>query len=347
MIRGEAAFHGFGFEGVSIINVENACASASTAFHVACNAIAAGAVDVALAVGAEKLTHDDKRRTMATFSCAVDLDAMPAMREQVERDLLGAPAGDGGDRPVQSALMDVYAETARRFFDRGGGSVEDAAAVAVKNRAHAALNPLAQFRDPLTDDQVMASRMIADPLRLLMCSPVADGAAGVVLCSAERARALGADDAPRVLASALRSGGVGDIDRNGVVRRAAAAAYEAAGVGPGDLDLVELHDAAAPAELFLYEQLGLCGAGGAPELLASGATRLGGRLPVNPSGGLLSRGHPIGATGLAQLVEVVDQLRGRCGERQVEGARVALAENGGGHIAGEEAVAVATILAVA
>jgi acetyl-CoA acyltransferase len=347
MIRGQVVFHRYGFGGIPIVNVENACASASTALQVACMAVETGVAGVALAVGAEKLTNPDKRRTMAVFSAAVDFDDMPALRGQVERDLLGIgsdPGDDAGRGPVQSALMDVYAGMARRFFARGGGSATDAAAVAVKNRAHARSNPRAQFRGPVTGDEVLASRMIADPLRLLMCSPIADGAAAVVVCSEERARTRDAADAVRVDACTLRSGGSDDVERDGAVRRAAAAAYEAAGVGPADLDVVEVHDAAAPAELWTYEYLGLCEAGGAPALLADGVTRLGGRCPVNPSGGLLSRGHPVGATGLAQVVELAEQLRGRCGPRQVDGARLALAQNSGGHLSGEEAVAVVTIL---
>ncbi len=343
MIRGQAAFHGYGFNGVAILNVENACASASTAFQVAANAVASGAVDVALAVGSEVLTHEDKSRTMATFSCAVDLEAMSGMREQVERSLLHRVPGVDGSQ--QSALMDLYAETARRFLERGGATIRDAAQVAVKNRAHAALNPLAQFHALTTVEQVLTSRMIADPLTLFMCAPVADGAAAAVLCSAERARSMGSEATAEVLASVLRSGGVGDIETHGVAHRAAMAAYESAGVCPADLDLVELHDAAAPAELLAYEQLGLCARGEASSLVASGETRLGGRRPVNASGGLLSRGHPIGATGLAQIVELTNQLRGRCGARQVEGARLGLAQNSGGHIDGEEAAAVVTILA--
>jgi acetyl-CoA acyltransferase len=345
MVRGQVVFHHYGFDGIPIMNVENACASASTALQVGSMAVATGAADVVVAVGAEKLTNADKRRTMAVFSAAVDLDAMPTLRQQVRGDLLGIDGSQEVDGPVQSALMDVYAATARRFFDRGGASVEDAAAVAVKNRAHAASNPRAQFREPLTTEQVLTSRMIADPLRLLMCSPVADGAAAVVVCSEERARSLAAAQPVHIAASALRSGGSGDIESNGAVRRAAVAAYEAAGVGPTDIDVAEVHDAAAPAELLTYEQLGLCDPGGAPALLAEGTTRLGGRRPVNPSGGLLSRGHPVGATGLAQIVELVDQLRGRCGPRQVDGARLALAQNSGGYMSGEEAVAVVTILA--
>jgi acetyl-CoA acetyltransferase len=346
MIRGQVAFHRYGFGGIPMMNVENACASASTALQVAYMAVGSGAAEVVVAVGAEKLTNPDKRRTMAVFSAAVDFDDMPQLREQVERDMLGigGPGDERADGPVQSALMAVYAATARRFFARGGASVEDAAAVAVKNRAHAAANPRAQFREPVTIERVLTSRMIADPLRLLMCSPVADGAAAVVVCSEERARSFAAVPPVRIDASVLRSGGSGDIEADGAVRRASTAAYEAAGVGPADLDVVEVHDAAAPAELLTYEQLGLCRSGGAQGMLADGTTRLGGRCPVNPSGGLLSRGHPVGATGLAQIVELVDQLRGRCGRRQVDGARVALAQNSGGHLSGEEAVAVVTIL---
>ena len=346
MIRGQVAFHRYGFGGIPMMNVENACASASTALQVAYMAVGSGAAEVVVAVGAEKLTNPDKRRTMAVFSAAVDFDDMPQLREQVERDMLGigGPGDERADGPVQSALMAVYAATARRFFARGGASVEDAAAVAVKNRAHAAANPRAQFREPVTIERVLTSRMIADPLRLLMCSPVADGAAAVVVCSEERARSFAAVPPVRIDASILRSGGSGDIEVDGAVRRASTAAYEAAGVGPADLDVVEVHDAAAPAELLTYEQLGLCRPGGARGMLADGTTRLGGRCPVNPSGGLLSRGHPVGATGLAQIVELVDQLRERCGPRQVDGARVALAQNSGGHLSGEEAVAVVTIL---
>jgi acetyl-CoA acyltransferase len=357
MVRGEVVFHRYGFGGAPMLNVENACASASTALHVATLAVAAGAAEIPVAVGAEKLTNPDKRRTMAVFSSAVDFDDMPNLRAQVERDLLGLgrPADDtdpaaGGS--VQSALMAVYAATAKRFFARGGASIEDAAAVAVKNRAHAAANPRAQFREPTTVEQVLAGRMIADPLRRHMCSPVADGAAAVVVCSDDRLGSLtrtGTDvEAVRIDASVLRSGGDAEDTRadieDGAVSRAAAGAYETAGVGPDDLDVVEVHDAAAPAELLTYEQLGLCAPGGAPELLAEGSVCLGGRRPVNPSGGLLSRGHPIGATGLGQVVELVDQLRGRCGPRQVAGARIALAQNSGGYMSGEEAVAVVTIL---
>ena len=188
----------------------------------------------------------------------------------------------------------------------------------------------------------MASREIAAPLTLLMCSPISDGAAAVVLCSQAVARRVGAT--VRVGATALVSGTDRRPGDPGAVERAAARAFEQAGVGPGDVDVVEVHDAAAPAELMVYEELGLCPPGMGPKLLASGETHLGGRVPVNPSGGLLAKGHPIGATGCAQIVELVDQLRGRCGARQVPGARIAAAENGGGFLGTDAAACVVTVL---
>jgi acetyl-CoA acetyltransferase len=232
-------------------------------------------------------------------------------------------------------------------MERSGASVEDFAEVAVKNHHHGALNPRAQYRDEISVAEVLASREISWPLTLLMCSPIGDGAAAVVVGSDEHARRVGAGTAPvgvRVRASALVSGTDREHGEAAGVERAAQRAYEQAGVGPDELDVVELHDAAAPAELILYEELGFCAPGDGPKLLASGDTALGGRMPVNTSGGLLSKGHPIGATGCGQIVELVDQLRGRAGDRQVEGARVALAQNAGGVLGADFAAMVVTVL---
>jgi acetyl-CoA acetyltransferase len=242
--------------------------------------------------------------------------------------------------------MDVYAGMTRHYMEQSGATAEDFARIAVKNQGNGKLNPKAQYGGDVTVEQVLASRQISGPLTLLMCSPIGDGAAAIVLCSEDAARRLGADTV-RVRSTTLVSGrdrGSGDA---GAVERAVARAYDASGVGPEDLDVCEVHDAAAPAELMIYEELGLCGPGEGPKLLASGETALGGRVPVNPSGGLLAKGHPIGATGCAQLVELADQLRGRCGARQVDGARVALAENGGGFLGSDPAAVVITVLSVA
>lgn len=355
MIRGQVALRHTGLLGVPMVNVENACASASSAFYLACMAVGSGAADVALAVGSEKLTHEDRARSFAAIGTAVDQQQVAELQQWAssgsagsplpeQADSLSAEERDGAGQAAgkRSFFMDIYAANSRAYMNRSGATREDFAEVAVKSHRHAALNPYAQYRTQVTVEDVLASREIAPPLTLLMCSPIGDGAAALVVCSPEVARRLGAR--VRVRACALVSGrdrGPGEL---GAVDRAAEAAYEKAGVGPGELDVVELHDAAAPAELMTYEELGLCGAGEGPALLASGATRLGGRIPVNPSGGLLSKGHPIGATGCAQLVELTDQLRGRCGQRQVAGAGVALAQNGGGFLGTDAAAMVVTLL---
>ncbi|HEY0397823.1 MAG TPA: thiolase family protein [Acidimicrobiia bacterium] len=343
MIRGEVALRQAGFRGVPILNIENACASSSSAFHIACLAVRAGAADVALAVGVEKLTHPHKSRSFAAVATATDLVAEPELRRAIAATLLGGDAEEGVPPLVRSPLMDRYADKAQHFMDRTGATVEDFARVSEKNRRHGSFNPHAQFRTPVSVDEVLASRMVADPLRLLMCAPVGDGAAALVVASDDYARRTGRTGVI-VAASAIATGdaapGAGPPSE-----RAARVAYEQAHLGPLDVDVAEVHDACAPAELWIYEELGFCGPAESAKLLASGATGLGGRVPVNPSGGLLSKGHPLGATGCGQLVELTDQLRGRAGDRQVRGARVALAHNCGGLVDGEEAVAVVTILA--
>jgi acetyl-CoA acyltransferase len=341
MIRGQVALRYTGLSGVPLVNVENACASSSSAFYLACLAVGSGAAEAAMAVGAEKLTHEDKARSFAAIGTAVDQDEIAELRQR------WAPAGcedstapGGADDGKRSLFMDFYAKKTREYLERSGAGMRDLAQVAVKNHRHAVLNPRAQYRNEVTAEEVLASRQVSPPLTLLMCSPVGDGAAALVVCSADLARRQGAR--VRVRACELASGR--DGASAGAVERAAGAAYEHAGIGPGDLHVVELHDAAAPAELMEYEHLGLCAPGDGPRLLSGGVTALGGRLPVNPSGGLLSKGHPIGATGCGQLAELADQLRARCGDRQVPGARVALAQNAGGVLGEDNAAAVVTVL---
>lgn len=354
MIRGQVALRHTGLLGVPMVNVENACASASSAFYLACMAVGSGAADVALAIGSEKLTHEDRSRSFAAIGTAVDQLQVAELQQWASPRSAGSPLpeqadslpaeADGGAAAggKRSFFMDIYAANSRAYMESSGATRQDFAQVAVKSHRYAALNPYAQYRSEVTVEDVLASREIAPPLTLLMCSPIGDGAAAMVVCSPDAARRLGAR--VRVRACALVSGRDRRPGEPGAVERAAQAAYEESGVGPRDLDVVELHDAAAPAELMAYEELGLCGEGEGPALLASGATGPGGRIPVNTSGGLLSKGHPIGATGCAQLVELSDQLRGRCGQRQVNGARVALAQNGGGFLGTDAAAMVVTVL---
>jgi acetyl-CoA acetyltransferase len=330
-IRGQVALQDTGLLGIPIVNVENACASASTAFHLAATVVGSGCNEVSLAVGAEKLHTGDRARTFAAFDGAIDVERRPELEERIYG--AGGGAGDG------TLFMDIYADLAHQYMERSGATERDFAHVAAKNRSHGAANPNAQYRHAVSVDDVLASRTVSGVLRLLMCSPIGDGAAALVLCSEEYVERIRAE-AVRVRATALVSG-----DATGSApARAAQKAYERAGVGPEDLDVVEVHDAAAPAELICCEELGLCAPGEGPALLASGATSLGGRIPVNPSGGLIARGHPVGATGAAQLVELTQQLLGRAGARQVDGARVALAENAGGFLGSEPAAAAVTIL---
>jgi acetyl-CoA acetyltransferase len=243
--------------------------------------------------------------------------------------------------PSSSPLMVHYAEKGASYLERAGGTVEDLALVVVKSRQAGSLNPNAQFRTPVTVEEVLAGRLIHPPLHMAMCSPLSDGAAALVVMSERAARERGRTGL-RVRATSIAS----NNPLAGVTPTQAASthAYERSGLGPSDLDVVEVHDAAAPAELLIIEDLGLTPPGTAIKLLRDGDTSLGGSIPVNTGGGLLSRGHPIGATGAAQIVEIVDQLRGRAGARQVPGARIGLAQNGGGVFYDDEATVTVTIL---
>lgn len=334
MIRGQVALRDLGLSAVPVVNVENACASGSTAFHLAATSIAAGEAEIILVVGSEKLSHEDKARTFAALGSAVDLERL----DQVKTSLYGEDVPTTSDR---SFFMDVYAHMATTYMKQSGATESDFATVAAKSHQNAALNPYAAAHRSVSAEEVSASRHITGPLTLLMCSPISDGAAAIVMMSASKAAELGLDYVA-VRASAMASG----LGADDPVAVAVSKAYELAGIGPEDINVVEVHDAAAPAELIMYETLGLCLPGDGPRLLASGDTAINGRIPVNPSGGLVGKGHPVGATGVAQIVELVDQLRKRSGGHQVPMARVGLAENGGGYLGPNPAAATITILSV-
>jgi acetyl-CoA acetyltransferase len=320
-VRGQVALRHSRYGGIPIVNVENACASGSTALHLACHAIDAGAYETVAIVGSEKMSHPDRRRPIKALEGAADVEL-----------LAEAPAD-------HSVFMDSYAARARRRIAQHGWTPADFAGVVVKNRRHAVHNPGAQFRQEMTVEQVLGSRMITEPLTLPMCSPIGDGAAAVVLTGSRDRH----PQAIRVRASALSS--TGGPAPGSVVQRATATARELSGIAPQDVDVIEVHDATASAELEAYEHLGLAREGEGNRLIAEGRTLLGGSLPVKTSGGLLSRGHPVGATGVLQIVELVTQLRGTANGRQVDPLpRLALAQNAGGFVEGDNAVAVVTIL---
>jgi len=313
MILGQVIVRDLGLKGIPVYNVENACASGATAVHLARHALRAQEYDNVLVLGIEQLTQ-------------LGGGTIPMQRNDDKTELY-AKAG--------MVLPAVYAMRGTRFLHEQRGTREDLAAVAVKNRFHGTLNEYAQQRTEVTLQQVLDSRMIADPLTLLQCCPSqVDGAAAVVLSS----RAGSGARPVKVMASIVQSGILeeanDDILDAEITARAARLAYEQAGVSPGDVGVVELHDAFTIAELLYYEALGLAGKGEAASLLRSGATRLGGRVPVNPSGGLLAKGHPLGATGVAQMVEVAWHLQGRAGARQAGTPTIGLTQCTGGGIAG-------------
>lgn len=296
--------------GIPIVNVENACSSGSTALRLARMAVGAGIHDVVLVVGADKLSSQS--------------GPLPRHPEDFDGSLgLSPPA--------------LYAMRARRYMVDYGATPEDFAAVCVKNRRHAVHNAYAQFRSETSIDDVLASRMVADPLTLLQCCARADGAAAVVIASQAVAR-RSAKAPVRILASELCSGrfepGFRDMTMPEITERCAARAYKTAGIAPADVDLAEVHDAFSIAELLYYEALGFCARGGAVRMIREGTTALGGDVPVNVSGGLIAKGHPPGATGIAQVFEAVQQLRGDAGPRQVDGARIAMTHCTGGGVSG-------------
>lgn len=346
MIRGQVVLREMGIGRIPVVNVENACASSSTAFQQAAAMVSAGYYDIVLVCGYEKLYHEDKARSLGAFSSAVDVEDPDGAVNVVKKLALaaGEPFDAAGAGSTRSVFMDIYAMMARKHMKQYGSTAAHFAMIAAKNSRHGALNPRAQFREALTVEQVLAARSIIDPLTLPMCSPIGDGAAAVILVSERKARQLGLRNPVKVAASALVSGWDFEHAHDSVGAFAAGQAYEAAGLGPQDLSCIELHDASAPSELMAYEYLGLCASGAGVELLESGATGLGGRIPVNTSGGLLRKGHPVGASGCAQIVELTEQLQGRAGARQVQGARVGLAHNGGGAIGLDAAATVVSVL---
>jgi acetyl-CoA acetyltransferase len=329
-VRGQVVLQHSGITGIPVVNVENACASAATALRGAWLEVASGAADVAIAVGVEKMFVGDTARTIGALSSVSELD-LSQMGMQFTTSYAIHP------KINLKAKMQEYGWTSADF-----------AKPAVKNSFNGSLNPLAQHRRPLSIEQVVQSRIVVDPLTLFMCASISDGAAAAVVCAADMAARFTGKTPIRIASCVLRSGvyRLPDDRRPDSATTTAQAAYEQAGIGPQDLQAIELHDAMAPAELMLYERLGLCGPGEGPKLIDDGTTTLRGRVPVNPSGGLCSRGHPVGATGLLQIAELVWQMRGEAGQRQIEKRpKVAMAQNQGGLLLGQDsAVYSVTIL---
>jgi len=317
-VRGQVALKQIGLAGCPVFNIDNACASGSSALHLARCYIEGGNANVALVLGMEKMSHPDKAQTFRALESATDVAEIAELRAT-----LGA---GGGNRSI---FMDFYASKVRAYLERTGANPRVLAQIAAKNHGNGALNPFSQYGKAHDVEAVLASRTIVDPLTLLMCAPFSDGAAAVVLASPAWCRDHGVCG-PRVMASGLSTESfANDHSQMAVLARRV---YAQAGIVSSDIHVMEVHDAAAPGELFAYEDMGLAEPGQGWKLVEEGDVFLGGRIPVNPSGGLIARGHPIGASGVAQICELAWQLRGGAGARQVKDARVGVAHNRGGQL---------------
>jgi len=346
-VRGQIALRPLGIDGIPIANIENACASGSTALLQAVAYLKAGMAEVALVVGAEKMYFPDKPEAMlAAFKGGTDIHAIAATRDWIRSLAPDVGPDEAGETNRRSFFMDVYAAFARQHMKAFGTTVRQIAAVAAKNHHHSTMNPLSQYRADMTVDEVLADKPVCWPFSRSMCAPISDGGAAVVVCKESSLSEFDRSRAIEIRGLSLASGtrrDIGDYE-NHIGRRAALQAYAEAGISPADIDVAEVHDATAFAEILQIENLGLCARGDGGPFSESGATSLGGQVPVNPSGGLVSKGHPVGATGIAQVFELVTQLRGEAGDRQVGGASVAVAENGGGFYDVEEAATAVTVL---
>jgi len=308
---GQRIMREVGVTGIPILNVENICSSGSSAFWSAFHFISSGKFDLTAVIGVEQLSVLGK-------------GVLPPRQDDLEG--------------LQGMILPSYfAMVARRHMHEYGTTIEQLAKVSIKNHKNGCLNPYSQFQKEVTLEEIANSPMVADPLTVLHCCPTGDGAASAILCSGNIVRRFNSKPI-KVAASVLKSGsydgGWRDLTTNDQTIRASREAYEISGIGPQDLDLIELHDCFTIAEIFHYENLGLCKKGEGGRLIDEGITELTGKIPVNPSGGLLAKGHPLGATGVAQIVEIVWQLRGGAGKRQVSGAKIGLAHCVGGVVDG-------------
>jgi len=316
-IRGQVLMREVGIGTIPIINVENACASGSTAFYLAHKSVICGQARVALALGVEKLFCGNTAKSLGALSTSSDLEI---------------------EGKMGMLFAGVYAMRVRAYMEKFGITREQLAKVAVKNHDHGCLNPYAQYHNRVTVEEVLNSRMIADPITLQMTCPLGDGAAALLIGTEEAAKQLGKRPI-KIGSSVLGSFGFGKRGDASIVERVSKQAYEEARIIPTEVQVAEVHDAVAPAELILYEQLGFCGPGESGKMIDEKTTWFNGKLPVNTSGGLTAKGHPAGATGLSQITEIVWQMRGEAGERQIKPLpNVGLVENGGGNIEGETAV---------
>ncbi len=348
-VRGQVVLHAMGIGGIPIVNLENACASSATALNGAMAMINAGEIECALVLGMEKMYFEDRAIVQRAFTGSMDVEvaaeSVRRMKESEKKARAEAEAGDNEPKKEKSGqktvFMDLYGMAARAHMEQYGTTQRQLAAIASKNHFHSSMNPLAQYQQEYSIEEVLASPDVSYPLTRLMCSPIGDGVAAAIVCSPEFAKKRGAATQVEISTCVLGSARVtGDRSKSNLTLLAEKA-YNQAGVGPEDIDLAEVHDATAMGEISSSEGLMLCGLGEGGAFAEAGYSKLGGKLPINVSGGLECQGHPIGATGIRQVVEVYWHLSDKAGKRQVEGAKVGLAQNAGGSTpAGEGALSV-------
>jgi len=351
MVRGHCIFapmveEGLFPERIPLINVEGACASGSMALHGAWKDILSGLHDVSLAFGLDKFYHEDMKRVMQAFEQGIDTEEKPRLEEEY-RAVAEACGRKYEQLPGHTIFMDTYGMQACWHMWKHGTTQRQIAIGASKNHYNGSLNPKAQYQFEVPVEKVLEDYEVSYPLTRSMCAPIGDGAAAAILCSDKFYKSLPKpvqERAVKVKASALSSGKHRPIEEPSLTRWAAERAYKLAGIGPQDIDVAEIHDATSFGEIYQAEMLGFCDIGEGGKLIESGATMLDGKIPINTSGGLVSKGHPIGATGLSMISEIVTQLRGEAGPRQVKDARIGLTENGGGVISVEEMACAVNIL---
>lgn len=330
-IKAQVTLSSMGIDTIPMYNIENACASSSSALNLAWTAVAAGLYDCVLAVGFEKLYDENRMKSYMALGTATDIEMAVTYMEEFQKRLgIEDKVFSEGAGKQKSIFMDMYAFYTRRYMEQFGLSQEHFAKIAVKSHKNGALNPNAHYRKEVTLEQVLNSGDVSFPLTRMMCSPVSDGSAAVIICSKEKAAQLTTTPI-WIEGSVIGSGKLGyDMDDT-LTRRVGKKVFEVSGIGPEDVDVIEIHDATSPSEIIALIELGICPPENAPKWIDEGYMELDGRMPTNTSGGLASKGHPIGATGLAQIHEVVTQLRGNAGKRQaLNNPKIGMTQNGGG-----------------
>jgi len=339
-IKAQVALSAMGIDTIPMYNVENACASSSSALNLAWTAVAAGQFDCALVAGFEKLYDADKLKSFMALGTAVDVEMAVKMLSDFEKNqgskdsILSSESGKS-----KSIFMDMYAYYTKQYMDKYGLTQKHFAELAVKSHKNAADNPHAMYQKEVSREEILNSGEVAYPLTRMMCSPVCDGSAAIIICAGDAIEQF-SQPPIWIAASVVGSGRISQDTDDTLTRRLGPRAFSAAGIDPEDIDIIEVHDATTPSEIISLIELGLVPAGEAAAWIENGDLEISGRLPSNTSGGLTSKGHPIGATGLGQIYEIVNQLRGTAGRRQTSSPRVGMTHNGGG-ILGVDAAAMA------